>query len=112
MRPKLQKHSVLELASRIIPRSGGYNTPQLAAGPVSKACFGVHTRDLFYEESNYFFHLQLFSNGQLSDLMLKKYKGKSQLYYSIFSSPKHKYTKGGLPWKRVTNLTLEVNTFT
>jgi hypothetical protein len=50
MRPKLQKHSVLEFASRIIPRSGGYNTPQLAAEPVSKACFGFHTRDLFYEK--------------------------------------------------------------
>jgi len=46
------------------------------------------------------------------DLMLKKYKGKPELCYSIFSSPKHKYTKGGLPWERITNLTLEVNTFT
>jgi hypothetical protein len=26
-------------------RSGGFNTPQLAAESVSKACFGVHTRD-------------------------------------------------------------------
>ena len=29
-------------------RSGGYNTPQLAAEYVSKACFVVHTRDLSY----------------------------------------------------------------
>jgi len=45
MRPKHQKHSVLKLAGRIIPRSGGFNIPQLAAEPVSKACFGVYTRD-------------------------------------------------------------------
>jgi len=45
MRPKLQKQSVLKFAGRIIQRSGGYNTPQLAAESVSKACFGVHTRD-------------------------------------------------------------------
>jgi hypothetical protein len=29
-----------------IPRSGGFNNPQLAADYVSKACFGVDTRDL------------------------------------------------------------------
>jgi hypothetical protein len=47
MRPKLQKQSALKLAGRIIPRSGEvFNTPQLAAEPVSKACFGVYTRDL------------------------------------------------------------------
>jgi hypothetical protein len=45
MRPKHQKHSVLKLAGRIIPRNGGFNTPQLAAEPVSKACCGVYTRD-------------------------------------------------------------------
>jgi hypothetical protein len=28
-----------------IPQSGGFNTPQLAAESVSKACFGVNTRD-------------------------------------------------------------------
>jgi hypothetical protein len=28
-----------------MPQSGGFNTPQLAAESVSKACFGVHTRD-------------------------------------------------------------------
>jgi hypothetical protein len=27
------------------------------------------------------------------DLMLKKYKGKSQLFYSVFSPLKHKYPK-------------------
>ena len=32
-------------STRIIPRSGGFNTPQLAAESVSKACFGVHARD-------------------------------------------------------------------
>jgi hypothetical protein len=32
MRPKLQKQSTLKLAGRIIPQSGGYNTPQLALG--------------------------------------------------------------------------------
>ena len=32
MRPKLQKHSALKLAGRIIPRSGGYNTPKLTLG--------------------------------------------------------------------------------
>jgi hypothetical protein len=26
-------------------RSGGFNTPQLATESVSKACFGLHTRD-------------------------------------------------------------------
>ena len=45
MRPKFQKQSALKLAGRIIPRSGGYKTSQLAAESVSKACFGVHTRD-------------------------------------------------------------------
>jgi len=34
-----------ELVSWTIPRSGGYNIPQLAAGSVSKACFEVYTRD-------------------------------------------------------------------
>jgi hypothetical protein len=46
------------------------------------------------------------------DLMLKKHKGKSQLCHGIFSPLKHKYTKGGLPWKGITNLTLEINTYT
>jgi hypothetical protein len=45
MRPKLQKRSALKFVSRIIPRSGGFNTPQLAAESVSKACFGVHSRN-------------------------------------------------------------------
>jgi len=44
MRPKLQKQSTLKLAGRIIPLSGGYNTPQIAAKSLPKACFGVHTR--------------------------------------------------------------------
>jgi hypothetical protein len=40
---------MLKLAGRIIPRSGGYNTQQLAAEAVSKAYFEVHTRDtMFY----------------------------------------------------------------
>jgi hypothetical protein len=30
MRPKFQKHSALKLAGRIIPQSGGYDTPLLA----------------------------------------------------------------------------------
>jgi hypothetical protein len=33
-----QKQSALKFVSRTIPRSGGFNTPQLA--------LGVHTRDL------------------------------------------------------------------
>jgi len=37
MSPKFQKRSVLKLAGRIIPRSGGFNTPQLAAASVSKS---------------------------------------------------------------------------
>jgi hypothetical protein len=71
MRHKLQKQSALKFAGRInesqvseakraetcwtnyplckthmdIPQSGGFNTPQLAAESVSKACFGVNTRD-------------------------------------------------------------------
>jgi hypothetical protein len=49
MRPKLQKQSALKIAGRIIPRSGGFNTPQLAAEPVAKACFGIHTRDFLKE---------------------------------------------------------------
>jgi hypothetical protein len=32
-------------AYRDIPHKQVFNTPQLAAEPVSKACFGVHTRD-------------------------------------------------------------------
>jgi len=38
MRPKLQKRSALKIAGRIIPGSGGFNTPQLALGfiPVIK----------------------------------------------------------------------------
>jgi hypothetical protein len=46
MRPTLQKHSALKRAGRIILHKQGFNTPQLAAEPVSKACFWVHTRDL------------------------------------------------------------------
>ena len=42
MRPKLQKQSALKLVSRIIP--------QLAAESVSKACFGVYTRDSLSQE--------------------------------------------------------------
>ena len=44
MRPKLQKQSALKLAGRIIPQGGGYDTPQIAAKSLPKACFGVHTR--------------------------------------------------------------------
>jgi len=58
MRPKFQKRSALKLADRIIPRSGGYKTPQLAAESVSKACFGVHTRDIeYYKTKEGFFIL-------------------------------------------------------
>jgi hypothetical protein len=32
MRPQFQKRSALKLAGRIIPQSGGYNTPKLALG--------------------------------------------------------------------------------
>jgi hypothetical protein len=46
MRLKLQKRSEWEFVSRIIPHKQVFNTPQLAAESVSKACFGVHTRDL------------------------------------------------------------------
>jgi hypothetical protein len=45
MRSKFQKRSALKLIDRIILHKHGYNTPQLAAEPVSKACFDVHTRD-------------------------------------------------------------------
>ena len=45
MRLKFQEWSELKFASRIIPRSGGFKTPQLAAESVSKACLVVHTRD-------------------------------------------------------------------
>jgi hypothetical protein len=38
MRPKLQKQSALKLVGRIIPQSGGYETPQFAVG--------FHTRGL------------------------------------------------------------------
>jgi hypothetical protein len=46
MRPKLQKHSALKLAGRIIPQSGGYNIPQLAAEYYTKLALGFHTRDI------------------------------------------------------------------
>jgi hypothetical protein len=52
MRPKLQKRSELTLAGRIIPQSGGYNTPKRAFESVSKACLGVNTRDKW--KINYF----------------------------------------------------------
>jgi hypothetical protein len=45
MRLKYYKRSAVIFVSRIIPQSGGFNTPQLAAESVSNACFGVHTRD-------------------------------------------------------------------
>jgi hypothetical protein len=48
MRPKLQKQSALKLAGRIIPRSGGFNIPQLAAEHIPKVCFGVHARDYLF----------------------------------------------------------------
>jgi hypothetical protein len=34
-----------EAQMELIPRSGGYNTQQLAAESGSKACFVVNTRD-------------------------------------------------------------------
>jgi hypothetical protein len=52
MSPKFQKRSVVKFAGRITPRSGGFSTPQLAAEAVSKACFGVHTRD--FQLTGYF----------------------------------------------------------
>ena len=42
---KLQKQSALKFAGRIIPRSGGYNTPQRAREMFLKLAFGFHTRD-------------------------------------------------------------------
>jgi hypothetical protein len=45
MRLKLQKRSEWKFVSRIIPYKQVFSTPQLAAESVSKACFGVHTRD-------------------------------------------------------------------
>jgi hypothetical protein len=41
MRLKLQKRSEWKFVSRIIPHKQVFNTPQLTAKPVSKACFGV-----------------------------------------------------------------------
>jgi hypothetical protein len=38
MRPKFQKQSALKLAGRIIPRAK-------LSWAITKACFGVHTRD-------------------------------------------------------------------
>ena len=46
MRSKFQKRSALKLADRIILHKHGYNTPPLAAELGSRACPGVHTRDL------------------------------------------------------------------
>jgi len=63
MRPNLQKQSALKIAGRIIPRSGGYNTPQLAAESVSKASFGVHTRDsCFYSLTKIFAVITIHAN--------------------------------------------------
>jgi hypothetical protein len=45
MRLKLQKRSEWKFVSRIIPHKQVFNTPQLAVESVSKACFGVNTRD-------------------------------------------------------------------
>jgi hypothetical protein len=50
MRPKLQKRSALKLIGRIILHKQGYNIPQLAAESVSKACFGIHTRNFLLEK--------------------------------------------------------------
>ena len=38
----------LKFVSRTIPQSGGCNTPPLGAELGSRACPGVHTRDLEY----------------------------------------------------------------
>jgi hypothetical protein len=45
MRLKFHKRSEWKFVSRIIPHKQVFNTPQLAAEPVSKASFGVHTLD-------------------------------------------------------------------
>ena len=50
MRSKFQKQSALKLVDRIILPKHGFNTPQLAAESVTKACFGVHTRDLLFSD--------------------------------------------------------------
>ena len=42
---QIPKRSTSEFVSRIIPHTQGYNTTQQAREIVSKACFGVHTRD-------------------------------------------------------------------
>jgi hypothetical protein len=49
MRLKLQKRSEWKFVSRIILHKQVFYIPQLAAESVSKACFGVHTRDSFRE---------------------------------------------------------------
>ena len=48
MRPKLQKQRILKLVGRIILPKHGYNTPSLGAELGSRACPGVHTRDLLF----------------------------------------------------------------
>ena len=45
MRLKLHKRNEWKFISRIIPHKQVFDAPQLVAEPVSKACFGVHTRD-------------------------------------------------------------------
>ena len=61
MRLKLQKRSEWKFVSRIIPHKQVFNTSQLAAEPVSNACFGVHTRDLFeIGDCHFFCHKGMF----------------------------------------------------
>ena len=49
-----------------IPRSGGFNTQQLAVESVSKACFGVHTRDYSWYSFSISFEYAFIASLRLS----------------------------------------------
>jgi hypothetical protein len=79
MKLKLQKRSEWKFVGRIIPHKQIFNNPQLAVEPVSKACFGVHTRDS--EESIFFKKLHHFFGGGHEYLLA--FSCKRQLFVPI-----------------------------
>ena len=65
------------------PASGGFNTPQLAAEPVSKACFGVHTRDCAGWQKGWIVYITLGFRRVTSIFVIQIY---SLFYWQLFCS--------------------------
>jgi hypothetical protein len=51
MRPSFENEVQRSLRVELSCKAG-YDTPKLAPAKVSRACLGVHTRDLYFEKIN------------------------------------------------------------